>query len=51
MGLKGAHFTTMENIKLNETAKIWKIPKEAFRWCFQQSQDPCSKYAHIRALF
>jgi hypothetical protein len=39
MGLKGTSFVTMEGIKLNTTAKLWKIPKEAFRWCFQQWQD------------
>jgi hypothetical protein len=32
-------FATMEDIKSNATAKLRKIPKEAFRWCFQQWQD------------
>jgi len=36
MGLKGMRFTTMEDVKLNVTAELWKIPKEAFRRCFQQ---------------
>jgi hypothetical protein len=36
MGLKGTRFTTMEDIKLNVTAELRKIPKEAFRRCFQQ---------------
>ncbi|PNF17157.1 hypothetical protein B7P43_G09084 [Cryptotermes secundus] len=36
VGLKGTHFATMENIKSNETAELWKIPKEAFHRCFQQ---------------
>jgi hypothetical protein len=39
MGLKGTLFATMEDIKLNVTAKLWKIPKEAFSRCFQQWQD------------
>jgi hypothetical protein len=43
MGLKGTHFATMEDIKLNATAELHKIPKEAFRWCFQQWQDRWSK--------
>jgi histone-lysine N-methyltransferase SETMAR len=36
MGLKGTCFATMEDIKWNATAKLWKIPKEAFHRCFQQ---------------
>jgi hypothetical protein len=36
MGIKGTRFATMEDIKSNATAKLWKIPKEAFRRCFQQ---------------
>jgi len=43
MSLKGTCFTTMEDIKWNATAKLWKIPKEAFRRCFQQWQDRSSK--------
>ena len=39
MGLKDTRFTTMEDIKSNATAKLRKIPKEAFRQCFQQWQD------------
>jgi hypothetical protein len=39
MGLKGTRFATMEDIKSNATAKPRKIPKEAFRRCFQQWQD------------
>jgi len=39
MGLKGTHFSTMEDIKSNATAGLPKIPKEAFRRCFQQWQD------------
>jgi hypothetical protein len=38
MGLKGTRFATMENIKSNAMAELWKIPKEAFCWCFQQWQ-------------
>jgi hypothetical protein len=36
MGLKGTRFATTEDIKTNATAELRKIPKEAFRWCFQQ---------------
>jgi hypothetical protein len=36
MGLKGTHFAAMADIKSNVTAKLRKIAKEAFRWCFQQ---------------
>jgi hypothetical protein len=43
MGLKGMHFTTMEDIKLNAVAELWKIPKEVFRQCFEQWQDQWSK--------
>jgi hypothetical protein len=39
MGLKGTRFATIEDIKLNVMAELWKIPKEAFRQCFQQWQD------------
>jgi hypothetical protein len=35
MGLKGTRFATMEDIKSNVTAKLQKIPKEAFRQCYQ----------------
>jgi hypothetical protein len=38
MGLKGTHFATMEYIKCNAMAKLRKIPKEAFRQCFQQDR-------------
>jgi len=33
--LKGTRFPTMEDIKTNATAELRKIPKEAFRRCFQ----------------
>jgi hypothetical protein len=36
MGLKGIRFATMEDIELNATAELQKIPKEDFRPCFQQ---------------
>jgi hypothetical protein len=39
IGLKGTCFATMEDIKSNATAELWKIPKEAFCRCFQQWQD------------
>jgi hypothetical protein len=35
MGLKGTRFATMD-IKSNAKAQLRKIPKEAFRRCFQQ---------------
>jgi hypothetical protein len=41
--LKGTRFATTEDIKSNATAKLRKIPKEAFRRCFQQWQDLWSK--------
>jgi hypothetical protein len=41
--LKGTRFATMEDIKSNATAELRKIPKEAFRRCFQQWQDQWSK--------
>jgi len=44
MGHKGTRFATMEDIKWNATAKLQKIPKEAFRRCFQQWQDRWSKW-------
>jgi len=43
MGLKGTHFATMEDIKLNMTAELWKIPNEAFHRYFQQWQDRWNK--------
>jgi hypothetical protein len=43
MGLKWTRFATMEDIKLNATAELQKIPKEAFHCCFQQWQDEWSK--------
>jgi hypothetical protein len=36
MGLKVTRFATMESIKWNVTAELWKIPKKAFRRCLQQ---------------
>jgi hypothetical protein len=39
MGLKGTRFATMEDIKSNTIAELWKIPKEAFCRCFQQWQN------------
>jgi hypothetical protein len=43
MGLKGTCFATMEDIKSSATAELWKIPKEALHWCFQQGQDQWNK--------
>jgi transposase len=34
--LKETRFATMQDIKSNATAELRKIPKEAFRRCFQQ---------------
>jgi hypothetical protein len=42
-GFFGEEFATMEDIKSNVTAELRKIPKEAFRRCFQQWQDRWSK--------
>jgi len=39
MGLKGMCFATVEDIKSNATAELWRVPKEAFHRCFQQWQD------------
>jgi hypothetical protein len=39
MSLKGTPFATMEIIKWNATTELRKIPKKAFRRCFQQWQD------------
>jgi hypothetical protein len=44
MDLKGTRFATMD-IKLTVMAELQEIPKEAFCWCFQQSQDQWSKGA------
>jgi hypothetical protein len=41
MGLKGPRFATMNYIVA--TTELQKIPKEAFRRCFQQWQDRWSK--------
>jgi len=35
MGLKGMRFATMEDIKSNAMAELWKSPKEAFHQCCQ----------------
>ena len=43
MGLKETRFATMADIKSDAIAKLRKIAKEAFRWCFQQWQDRWSK--------
>jgi hypothetical protein len=38
------HFSqSIKNINSNATAELRKIPKEAFRRCFQQRQDRCNK--------
>jgi hypothetical protein len=38
MGLKETRFATVEDIEWNAKAELRKIPKEDFRWCFQQWQ-------------
>jgi len=43
MGLKRRRFANMEDIKSNVMAELQKIPKEAFRRCFQQWPDRWSK--------
>ena len=43
MGIKGARFATMEDIKSIGMAELRKIPEEAFRRCFQQWQDRWNK--------
>jgi hypothetical protein len=43
LGLKGAHFATLEDIISNVMANLSTIPKEAFRQCFQQWQDQWGK--------
>jgi hypothetical protein len=39
IGLKGPRFATMEDVEWNATGELQKIPKKAFRRCFQQWQD------------
>ena len=51
MGFKGMRFATMEDIKSNATAELRKIPKEAFRRCFQQWQDRWSVCVHKGTYF
>ena len=36
IGIKGTRFATTGDIESNSTAELRKIPKEAFRRCFQQ---------------
>jgi hypothetical protein len=36
MGLKGTHFTTMEDMKLNAMDGLWKIPKDVSCQCFRE---------------
>jgi hypothetical protein len=38
MGLNGTCFVTMGDFKSNTTAYFRKIPKEAFRWCFNNGR-------------
>jgi hypothetical protein len=44
VSLKGTRFATMVDIKSNATAELRKIPKEAFRRCFQQRHDGWIKF-------
>jgi hypothetical protein len=50
-GLKGAHFTTMEDIKSNVMAKLQKVQKEVLRWCFQEWQDEWSKCVYAQGSY
>jgi len=47
--MKGMRIATMEDTNSNATAKLRKIPKEAFCWSFQQWQDRWSKCVCVRA--
>jgi hypothetical protein len=40
----------MEDIKSNMTAKLQKIPEEAFRQCFQQWQDRWSNHVYVQGF-
>ena len=51
MVLKGTRFATMEDIEWNATAEPQKIPKEAFRQCFQQWQDRWSKCVRAQGSY
>jgi hypothetical protein len=50
MGLKRTCFAVTEDIKPNVMAELQKIPKEAFRQCFQQWQDQWRKCVRARIL-
>jgi len=51
MGRKGTRFPTMEDIKSNAKAELHKIPKEAFRRCFQQWQDRWSNCVYAQRSY
>ena len=51
MGLKGTRFATMEDIKSNATAELRRIPKEAFRQCFQPCQGRWSKCVRAQGFY
>ena len=51
IGLKGPRFATMEHIEWNSTAELQKIPKEAFRRCFQQWQDRWIKCVRVQGSY
>jgi hypothetical protein len=51
MGLKGVRFATMEDIKSNAKAERRKIPKEAFRRCFQQWRYRWSKFVCVQGSY
>jgi hypothetical protein len=42
-GSQGDMFHNHGGHKSNVMAKLWKIPKEAFHWCFQQREDQWSR--------
>jgi hypothetical protein len=51
VGLKGTRFVPMEDIKSNVTAKLRKIPKEAFRRCYNIAGSLEQVGARARVLF
>ncbi|PNF22340.1 hypothetical protein B7P43_G18376 [Cryptotermes secundus] len=51
IGLKGTRFATTEDIKLNATVELRKIPKEAFHRSFQQWQDRWSKCVRAQGSY
>jgi hypothetical protein len=46
MGLKGAHFATVDDIKSNATAELRKIPKETFAGDRMDGASVCARKGH-----